>query len=74
MITEIATLQLRDEDDLSSPSSTASKVIREITAPNLLAHKARFVYYGQFIEKPNTLVIFVNWNTIDDHKSFASSP
>jgi hypothetical protein len=48
-------------------------VIREFLVPELAAHGAHHAYYGQFIE-PETVIIFVEWDSIDDQKKFMSSP
>ena len=72
MIMEIATFQLKVSEDLSNTGSEVSKVIRQTTTPNLKKHGARYVYYGQFIEKPDVVIIIVQWNSIDDrhHEMF----
>jgi hypothetical protein len=73
MITEIVMLPLKVSADVSQPNSSAGKAIREILALELTVQGARYAYYGQFIEKPETAVIFVNWDSLDDHKNFISS-
>lgn len=74
MIIEIATVQLKVEEDPSNQNSPVSKEIQEVTAPNLRKNGARYVYYGLFIGKPNTVIVFVDWDSLDDHKLFMSSP
>ena len=73
MITEITTFKLRADASLADSGSPASKVIRKSLAPNFAAAGGREVYYGQLIEKPETGIMFVNWDTIDDQKRFLSS-
>ena len=74
MISEIVTFQLKFNASLADPSSPASKVIRECLAPELAAHGAHDAYYGQFIEKPDIAILFVGWDSMDEHKKFLSSP
>ncbi|MCJ1394839.1 hypothetical protein MMC18_007719 [Xylographa bjoerkii] len=73
MITEIVTFQMKDEASLANPSSHARKVIRDFLTLVLVAPGAQNAYYGQFIEKLETVVMFIGWNSIDDHKKFMSS-
>ena len=74
MITEIVTFQLKGEATLPDPSSPARKVIRDFLTLVLAALGARSAYYGQFIEKPEIVIMFIGWDSIDDHKSFMNSP
>lgn len=74
MITEIVTFQLKANGSLADPGSPAGNVIRELLAPELAAHGAHGVYYGQFIEKPETAIIFAQWDSIDQQKNFMCSP
>jgi len=74
MITEIVTFPLKVDAGLADPSSPASKVIHEFLVPELATHGARHAYYGQYIEKPGTGIIFVEWYSVDDQKRFTSSP
>ena len=74
MIMEIATFQLKESVIPADPSSPASKSIREYLTQELNAHGAHNAYYGQFIEKPETAIVFVNWDSVDDNKVFMSSP
>ena len=73
MITEIATFQLNSSTDLSEPNSPAGKVIRDRLIPEHIANGAIQVYYGQFIEKPDTAIMFVQWDSYDDRKRFVNS-
>ncbi|MCJ1317233.1 hypothetical protein MMC15_002556 [Xylographa vitiligo] len=74
MITEIVTFQLKGEATLPDSSSPARKVIRDFLTLVLAALGARSAYYGQFIEKPEIVIMFIGWDSIDDHKSFMNSP
>ena len=74
MITEMITFQLRADASLTDASSPASKVIRDLLAPELATHGGHHVYYGQFIEKPETGIILLEWDSIDEQKKFMSSP
>ena len=74
MTTEIAVFQLKESVILADPSSPALKSIREYLTQKLNAHGAHTAHYGQFLEKPETSIVFANWDSIDDHKVFMSSP
>ncbi|MCJ1354018.1 MAG: hypothetical protein MMC33_004005 [Icmadophila ericetorum] len=74
MITEIVTFQLKVAGSLDDPSSSANQVIREFLMAELAADGASNAYYGQLIEKPDTVVVFVEWNSMDDREKFTSSP
>lgn len=74
MVTEIVTFSLKADASLSDPSSPASKVVADFLAPELAAHGAHNAYYGRYIEKPETGIIFVNWDSLEAHKKFMSSP
>lgn len=73
MITEIVTFQLNTSTTLSDPTSPAGTIIREVLMTKLTANGAHHGYYGQFIEKPDTAIIFIHWDSLDDHKKFISS-
>ena len=73
MVTEIITFSLKADANLSDPSSPASKLLDSLGA-ELAAHGAHNAYYGQYIEKPETGIIFVNWDSLEAHKKFMSSP
>ena len=55
-------------DSLIDPSSPAGNVIRECLASELAAKGARYAYFGQFLEKPEMAIIFVGWDSIEDHQ------
>ncbi|MCJ1242433.1 hypothetical protein MMC14_010441 [Varicellaria rhodocarpa] len=74
MITEIATFYLKEVGSLAELNSSASKLIREFIAPELIANGARDIYYGQFIEKPEMAILFGQWESLQAHKDFMSSP
>ncbi len=73
-ITEIVTFQLKVSGSLSDKSSTASKVIVQFLTKELAAHGAQHAYYGEAIEKPEMANIFINWDSLDDHKKLMNSP
>jgi hypothetical protein len=74
MITEIVTFQLKADVSLANPSSPASKVICGSLVPEQAVHGAHHAYYGQYVEKPETALIIVEWDSIVDQKKFMSSP
>ena len=74
MVTEIITFGLKADADLSDPSSPARKLVVDFLVAELAAPGARNAYYGQYIEKPETAILFVNWDSLEAHKKFMSSP
>lgn len=74
MITEIAIIQLNADTDLGDSASHGSKAIRDSLTQSLTTSGAQFAYYGQSLEHPKTVFIFFNWDTIEDHHRFMSSP
>lgn len=74
MVTEILTFRLKADASLSDPASPASKVVVDFLAPGFASHGAHNAYYGQYIEKPETGIIFRNWDSIEAHKNFMSLP
>jgi len=73
MITEIITFQLQANADLADLGSPATTLIRKFLAVELATHGAQNAYYGQFIEKPETAIVFLDWDS-EDHENFRSSP
>ena len=74
MVTEIVTFSLKADASLSDPTSPASKLVLDFLAPEVAAHGAHNAYYGQYIEKPEIGIIFVNWDSLESHKKFMNSP
>lgn len=74
MVTEIITFCLKADASLSDPSSPASKVVANFLATGFAPHGAHNAYYGQYIEKPETGIIFRNWDSLEAHKKFMSLP
>ena len=73
MITEIITFQLKPKPSLAGPDFAANETARTQLAAELKVQGAESACYGQFIEKPGTGIIFVNWDSVDDHAEFKSS-
>ena len=74
MVTEIVTFSLKADADLSDPNSPASKLVVDFLVAELAAPGAHNAYYGQYIEKPEAAILFVNWDSLEAHKKFMSSP
>ena len=74
MVTEMVTFSLKADANLSDPTSPASKLVVNFLVAELTAHRAHNAYYGQYIEKPETGILFVNWDSLEAHKKFMSSP
>ncbi|OBT64683.1 hypothetical protein VE03_05906 [Pseudogymnoascus sp. 23342-1-I1] len=74
MITEIATLELAAPADLSDPSSPTTSTIRTFLTAVLAADGAHAAYFGQSVEKPDIVIIFIDWDSTDAHHQFLASP
>ncbi|OBT55840.1 hypothetical protein VE04_03756 [Pseudogymnoascus sp. 24MN13] len=75
MITEIATFELTSPDDLSDPSSTTrSTICAFLTAVLTTDSGARAAYFGQSAENPDTVILFIDWDSTDAHHRFLASP
>ncbi|MCJ1479458.1 hypothetical protein MMC13_008144 [Lambiella insularis] len=64
---------LNVQDDLAALDSPASKAIRQALKQELAAPGAQYAYYGQAIEKPELVFVFVGWATIEDLQKWTSS-
>lgn len=73
MITEIATFKLKSSTDLSKSDSPAGKAIRDALIPQIIANGTINVYYGQFVERSDQAIMFVQWDSLDDRNGFVSS-
>ena len=74
MVTEIVTFSLKADANLSDPSSPASKLVVDFLVAERTAHGAHNAYYGQYMEKPETGILVVNWDSLEAHKESMSSP
>ena len=74
MITEIVTFQLKASANLSDSTSPTTQAIRRSLSVVLDKSEAPSAYYGQPKDKPDTVVLFVNWPSNDEHEQFKSSP
>ena len=74
MISENVTFESKNDLDLADPSSPAREVICKFLFPRLTDAGAKSAYYGQFIEKPKTVILIVNWSSIDDYENFKKTP
>ncbi|KAI4162888.1 MAG: hypothetical protein LQ342_003399 [Letrouitia transgressa] len=74
MITEIVTFQLQASADLGDINSPTTQAIRSSLSVVLADSKAPSAYYGQFLKRPDTAILFVNWPSNNEHERFKSSP
>jgi heme-degrading monooxygenase HmoA len=70
MVTEVLTFQLNENSSLADSSSPAATTIREFLKVELAADGAKQAHFGHFIEKPDTVVIFVGWDSLEAHQKF----
>lgn len=73
MITEIVTFTLAPSHSLSSPTSPASKTIREFLTAELDAEGAHDAYFGAFDEKPDRVIMLVKWESVEAHRRYMQS-
>ena len=74
MVTEIVTFSLKADANLSDPTSPASKLVVDFLVKERIALGAHNAFYGQYIEKPETGIYFVNWDSRGAYEEFMSSP
>ncbi|KFY36031.1 hypothetical protein V495_07959, partial [Pseudogymnoascus sp. VKM F-4514 (FW-929)] len=75
MITEIATFSLLTPADLSDPSSPTTSIIRAFLSAILAADGgAHAAFFGQSVEKADTVVLFIDWDSAEAHRQFLASP
>jgi hypothetical protein len=73
MITEIAIFELAASADLSDATSPTTSTIRDFLASVTAAKGAHSAYFGQFIEKPETVIMFIDWDSAAAHKQFVAT-
>ncbi|KAL8965452.1 MAG: hypothetical protein Q9183_003846 [Haloplaca sp. 2 TL-2023] len=75
MISEIAIFEASDPNlDLSKSESPYKATLRQHLKTVLAFDGAQAAYFGQVIEKPHIVVIFVNWDSLDSHLKAKKSP
>ncbi|KFX90627.1 hypothetical protein O988_08110 [Pseudogymnoascus sp. VKM F-3808] len=75
MITEIATFSLLTPADLSDPSSPTTSTIRIFLSAILAADGgAHAAFFGQSVEKVDTVVLFIDWDSSEAHRELLASP
>ncbi|KAI4261766.1 MAG: hypothetical protein L6R42_003041 [Xanthoria sp. 1 TBL-2021] len=68
MISEIAIFEASTPAvDLANPDSQFKPTLQQHLKIVLAFDGAQGAYYGQLIEKPNIIVVVVNWDTLDSH-------
>ncbi|KFY27209.1 hypothetical protein V493_03641 [Pseudogymnoascus sp. VKM F-4281 (FW-2241)] len=74
MITEIATFKLTSPADFSDAESPTASTIRTFLAAVLATEGAHAAYFGQVAESPDTVIIFIDWDSTEAHNQFLASP
>ncbi|KAL8925876.1 MAG: hypothetical protein Q9172_002029 [Xanthocarpia lactea] len=68
MISEIAIFEASDPKlDLSTSDSPYKATLQQHLKTVLAFEGAQAAYYGQIIEKPHIVILFVNWDNIESH-------
>ena len=73
MITEIVTFELAAPANLSIATSPTASTIRAFLSSVTAAEGAHTAYFGQFDEKPETAVMFIDWDSVAAHKQFMTT-
>lgn len=73
MITEIATFELSAPADFSNTTCPTASIIREFLASTKTVGGAKSAYVGQTNEKPETILMFIDWDSSDAHKQFMAT-
>jgi len=71
--TEIALLPLVPGEYPDDAQSAPGKTLRELVEIILAQKGAQKCYWGREVENPDTLRLFVDWDSVDDHKAFIAS-
>lgn len=74
MITEVAIFELASPANVSDPSSPTASTIRTFLTAVLAADGAHAAYFSQSAEEPDTVVMFIDWDSTDAHNRFLASP
>ncbi|KAL8676820.1 MAG: hypothetical protein Q9186_006695 [Xanthomendoza sp. 1 TL-2023] len=75
MISEIAIFEASDPTlDLSKSDSPYKSTLQQHLKNVLAFDGAQAAYYGQIIEKPHIIIVFVNWDKLESHVKATKSP
>ncbi|KAL8641795.1 MAG: hypothetical protein Q9226_008588 [Calogaya cf. arnoldii] len=75
MISEIAIFEASTPNvDLAYPESQYKTILEQHLKNFLAFDGAQGAYYGQVIEKPQIVVVVVNWDSLDAHMKATKSP
>ncbi len=69
-VTEIAILPFRDTERPEDTTSIAGELMQEQLSYVLKSAGAQRCYWGRAIELPDLIYLFVDWDTVEDHKKF----
>ena len=72
-VTESAHLPLKTGATPADPNSPAGSIWQGALSTILNQPGAQRAYWGLEVEKPSTLRLFVDWESIDHHKKFMES-
>ncbi|KAL8764895.1 MAG: hypothetical protein Q9209_007827 [Squamulea sp. 1 TL-2023] len=74
MFSQIAIFEASDPNvDLSKPHTPFIASLHQHLRTVLAFDGAQAAYYGQLIEKPHIIIVFVNWDTLDSHSKATKS-
>lgn len=74
LATEVATLPLSPRATIEDASSSAGKTWKSIVDTILAQEGCQHVYWGRQVETPNTLDLFIDWDSVGSHKKFMAAP
>lgn len=72
MATEVAILPLREGQDPQDASSEAGRSLKKIFGTLSQQKGFQRVYWGTEHENSKAFRLFVDWDSIEDHKAFAN--
>ncbi|KAL8871719.1 MAG: hypothetical protein Q9174_002508 [Haloplaca sp. 1 TL-2023] len=73
-VTEVVTIPLQAGAEIENPNAAAGKILSEVLRTLQKQEGYQHAYYGRMIEAPNSLQLYVDWESIDAHKKFMGQP
>ncbi|KAF1352282.1 hypothetical protein BDV97DRAFT_397317 [Delphinella strobiligena] len=73
-VTEVATFQLKTGSNITDLNSQAGRIWQSICRTVSRADNFEGLFYGHEVETPNVAQLFVNWDSLESHKKFMTSP
>jgi len=72
--TEIAVLPLQPGTQVEDPSSEAGKLWKSFGDSILSQEGVQRFYWGRQVESPDTVLLLVDWDSLESHQKFINSP